>query len=546
MINLMYLVLTAMLALNVSAEIINAFFMLDKGIKHTNEIIDESVVTTIEIMKKTVDEGKKDLEPIAKAAASVPDKIKPFLEKINELRVAITDGSGGINSTSDHQSKWKGYGYKNVVVNPDKKYDGKPVGYKDKDITTRIFVEKGEGEKLKAMIKTTRDELLKVVDDLVAELKKNPIKGVKLDEGAIEKLKKELVLETPDDEVWKAAGKSNWSSFVFAYMPVASCYPLLRKFENDAKNASSQIVNFLSSNMGNKVLTYDKFDVFSQSKKGYILLGETYEAEIALGAFSSQAKFSVSVNGANLPVDGAKAKYSARPSTVGTQRYSATINVVNPLTNETETVKKEFEYEVGVSSVTVAADKMNVFYIGVDNPISIAAAGVSSNDVAVSVTGAGGGSIAGSGSKYMVKVTQQTGKDQYCNITVVNKKTGQQIGSYPFRVKRIPNPIAKLTNNKTDGQISNGEMKVQTGLMAILEGFDFDAKCEIQSYTLWYTAPRQDPVSNNNNGGRFDARSANLISQAKPGSSYQFIDVKGRCPGDTAGRQLNGLAFQVK
>jgi len=387
---------------------------------------------------------------------------------------------------------------------------------------------------------------LKVVDDLVAELKKNPIKGVKLDEGAIEKLKKELVLETPDDEVWKAAGKSNWSSFVFAYMPVASCYPLLRKFENDAKNASSQIVNFLSSNMGNKVLTYDKFDVFSQSAKPYILLGETYEAEIALGAFSSQAKFSVNVNGATLKVDGAKAKYSAKPTSVGTQSYKATIKVVNPLTNEEETVTKEFKYEVGVSSVTVAADKMNVFYIGVDNPISIAAAGVSSNDVAVSVTGAGGGSIAGSGSKYMVKVTQQTGKDQYCNITVVNKKTGQQIGSYPFRVKRIPNPIAKLTNNKTDGQISNGEMKVQTGLMAILEGFDFDAKCEIQSYTLWYTAPRQDPVSNNNNGGRFDARSANLISQAKPGSSYQFIDVKGRCPGDTAGRQLNGLAFQVK
>lgn len=545
MINLMYLVLTAMLALNVSAEIINAFFMLDKGIKHTNEIVDAGVEATIKQMKGTL-EAKPQLKPIADAAATVPGKIKNLLDKINALRVQITEESGGMNTLADHKSKWEGYGYKKFTVVTEKKLDGKPVGYKDKDVTQRIFVEKKEGANIKKEIIAARAELIKVVEDLVKQLEKEPIDGVKLNKKEIEELIKDLVLEEPDDQVWKDAGKPSWEAHIFAYMPVASCYPLLRKFENDAKNAASQIVNYLAANMGNKALVYDKFDVFSQSKKGYILLGETYEAEIALGAYSSQAEFSVNVNGANLAIDGAKAKYTARPSTVGTQRYSATINVKNPMTGKVETVKKEFEYEVGVSSVTVAADKMNVFYIGVDNPISIAAAGISSNDVSVSVTGAGGGSLAGSGSKYMVKVTQQTGKDQYCNITVVNKKTGQQIGSYPFRVKRIPNPIAKLTNNKTDGQISNGEMKVQTGLMAILEGFDFDAKCEIQSYTLWYTAPRQDPVSNNNNGGRFDARSANLISQAKPGSSYQFIDVKGRCPGDTAGRQLNGLAFQVK
>ena len=546
MINLMYLVLTAMLALNVSAEIINAFFMLDKGIKHTNEIIDESVVSTIEIMKKTVDEGKKDLAPIAAAAATVPDKIKPFIEKINELRIAITDGSGGINSTSDHQDKWKGYGFKKIVVTKEKKLDGKPVGYKDKDVTTRIFVEKGEGEKLKAMIASTRSELLKVVDDLVAELKAKPIKGVKLDEATIEKLKKELVLENPDDEVWKAAGKKNWSSFVFAYMPVASCYPLLRKFENDAKNASSQIVNFLASNMGNKVLTYDKFDVFSQSPKPYILLGETYEAEIALGAFSSQAKFSVNVNGANLAVDGAKAKYSAKPSSVGTQKYQATINVVNPLTNETETVKKEFSYEVGVPSVTVSADQMNVFYIGVDNPISVAAAGISSNDVQVSLTGKGNGTLKGSGNKLIVNVTQQTTAGEFCNVTVTNKKTGKPMGSYPFRVKKIPTPQARLTNNKTDGNVPNGEMRAQRGLLAVLENFDFNAKCDIVSFSMAYIAPRQDAVISQNQGPLFQGQVLSAIQQAKPGAVYYFEDVKGRCPGDPAARPLNGLVFKVK
>jgi gliding motility-associated protein GldM len=545
MINLMYLVLTAMLALNVSAEIINAFFMLDKGIKHTNEIVDLGVEATIKQMKGTL-ESKPNLKPIAEAAEAVPAKIKTMLEMVNKLRVDITEQSGGLNTLADHKAKWEGYGYKKFTITTEKKLDGKPVGYKDKDVTHRIFVDEGRGEALKKQIAVTRKELLAVVDDLVAKLEKEPIKGVQLDKKAIEELKKDLVLEEPDDKVWQEAGKKDWANYVFAYMPVASCYPLLRKFENDAKNAASQIVNFLAANMGNKVLVYDKFDVFSQSKKGYILLGETYEAEIALGAYSSQAKFSVNVNGSNLAIDGAKAKYSARPSSVGTQRYSATINVTNPQTGEIETVKKDFEYEVGVPSITVAADKMNVFYIGVDNPISVSAAGMNSADVSVTISGAGGGTISGSGSKYMVKATSQTAKDQYCNIVVTNKKTGKSMGSYPFRVKRIPDPQARLTNNKTDGAISNGEMRAMTGLMAVLDNFDFDARCEIQGFTLWFTAPRQDPVSTTVAGGKFDAKAMQMVAAAKPGASYQFVDVKGRCPGDTAGRKLNGLAFQVK
>jgi gliding motility-associated protein GldM len=546
MINLMYLVLTAMLALNVSAEIINAFFMLDKGIKHTNEIVDLSVKNTIEIMKKTVDEGKPDLKPIAEAAAQVPDKIKPLLDRINQLRVKITDESGGLSSTKEHESKWKGYGFNKIVVSPDVKMDGKPMGKKDKDVPTRIFVDQGEGEKLKKLISTTRGDLFKIIDDLVASLKTKPIKGVKLEESAIEELKKELVLEEVDDKIWKDAGKKNWSDFVFNQMPVASIYPLLRKFENDAKNAASQVVNYFSSNMGNKVLVYDKFDVFSQSQKPYILLGETYEAEIALGAFSSQAKFSVNVNGANLPVDGAKAKFSSKPSTVGTQKYNATINVVNPLTGETETVKKEFSYEVGVPSCTVSADKMNVFYIGVPNPISVSAAGVSSNDIAVSLSGGGAGTLTGSGNKFTINVTKQTGNNEFCNIVVTNKRTGKKICEFPYRVKKIPDPIVKDMRLKMGGGVGAGDMKAMSAIIPVLENFDFEAKCEITGFDMWFTAPRADPVKVSNQSGRFGPEVLKCVQQAKPGASYQIIDVKGRCPGDTQTRQLNSISFAVR
>jgi len=546
MINLMYLVLTAMLALNVSAEIIKSFFKLDKSIKHTNEIVTIGIAESIESMEETL-KSKPHLKPLHEAAKTVPGKIKDLTKMINDLRNEITDESGGLFTTTEHKSKWEGYGYKKFVVTTDKEMDGKPVGKKNKDVTTRILFKGGKGEKLKAEIIKTHNELIKVIEDLVKTA--DTIDGVKFNKAQIEALKKDLVLEIPDDKVWKADGKTSWSHDMFNQMPVASCYPLLRKFENDATNAAAQIVNFIANNFGNKALVYDQFDVFSQPKKGYVLKGETFETEIALGAYSSQAEFSVNVNGSNIPVEKAKAKYSVGTagSAVGTQRYTATITVKNPLTGKTETVKKEFEFEVGLPSVTISADKMNVFYMGVDNPISVSAAGLNTADVDVRISGAGGGTLTKTdASRFNVRVTQPTPANQFCSIDVFNKKTGQKVASVPFRTKKIPDPQARI-NGRTAGKITDGEMKVQGGIMAVLDNFDFDAKCQIQEYTMICTQPRQDPSPPITvKGPRFDGQISGWIQKAKAGSVYQFYDIKGLCPGDAAGRPLNGITLTVR
>jgi gliding motility-associated protein GldM len=544
MINLMYLVLTAMLALNVSAEIIKSFFRLDKSIKHTNEIVDLGVKETIKSMEETV-KSKPHLKPLHEAAKTVPDKIKRLTSLINDLRNEITEASGGLYTTKEHQSKWEKYGYKKFTVTTDKEMDGKPVGKKNKDVTTRLLFKEGKGEKLKAEIIKTHNELIAVIEDLVKTA--DTIDGVKFDKQQIENLKKELVLEIPDDAGWKAEGKTSWSQDMFNQMPVASCYPLLRKFENDANNAAAQIVNFIANNFGTKALVYDQFDVFSQPKKGYIMKGETFEAEIALGAYSSQAEFSVNVNGANIPVEKAKAKYTTIGASVGTQRYSATIKVKNPLTGKEDIVKKDFEFEVGLPSITVSADKMNVFYMGVDNPVSVSAAGLNTADIDVRISGAGGGTITKIGEgKYNIKVTAETPNNQFCSIDVYDRKTGKKAGSSAFRTKRIPDPQAQI-NGQTDGKIGDGAMKVQPGINAVLNNFDFDAKCTIQSFNMICTQPRQDPSAVITvQGARFDGQAVSWLQKAKPGSVYTFFDIKGTCPGDAVGRKLNGITLTVR
>jgi len=100
--------------------------------------------------------------------------------------------------------------------------------------------------------------------------------------------------------------------------------------------------------------------------------------------------------------------------------------------------------------------------------------------------------------------------------------------------------------NKKGGLMGNGEFKAQGGLAAILEGFDFDAKCKIQGYELTRVAKRQDPVSANNPGARWSSDSKRLVNAAKPGDTYYFDNVKSRCPGDSAGRKLPSIVFKIK
>jgi len=519
MINLMYLVLTAMLALNVSAEIINAFFSLEKGIKHSNEIIVKSNDQTLKGMATLV-ETKTQYKPLYDAAL----KIQPIVEKLNTLideqRKAMVEASGG--------------SYPDVYPdNP--KYAGKPKGYKDIDVPQRLFVEQGGGKKIKDQILATRQELI----DLIKSVQTQKIDGVTITDAKVDSFAKSLPLEV-DEESWKSSGKPSWEAFTFGYMPVAALYPLFRKWQNDAYSSGTVAINFLADNMGKVDLVFDKFAVFSSTKKPYIMLGEKFEAEIALGAFSSQAKFSVSVNGGSLPIKEGKALYTTTPGSVGEQKYTASVSITNPLTGKTDQVKQDFFFEVGRPSVNVSADKMNVFYIGVDNPISIAAAGVSSNDVAVS--GAGGGiTLSGSGSTRVVKVNAQG----EATITISDKKANKKLGDFKFRVKRIPDPVVKLAN-KTGGTLGTGEMKAQLGLIPMLENFDFEAKCEIQSYILYYTKKRSDPVEIKGSGGRFADQAANAIKAAAIGDQYQFVDVKAKCPGDTAGRTVNSLAFTIR
>jgi gliding motility-associated protein GldM len=531
MINLMYLVLTALLALNVSAEVMNAFFTIDKSIENTNGILSTSNEKTLEGLSKVVRE-KTNYKPLYDAARQAREIVSAFNTSVDNLRSELETEAGGVFPED----------YKEPIKR------GRPMRYQDKEIPTRFFVDGVEagpggkkapkGPELKSGIESTRKALV----DLVNDVAKMEIEGTRITDEEIADLQNKLALSI-DNESWKTAGKSSWEQFVFGYMPVAACYPILRKLQNDARSSEATVINFLASKVGETVIEFDRFEPVASAPKGYVIKGEPFTAEIFLSAFSSQAAEGISmrVNGASLPIKDGKGQYTTSTSSIGEKEFKVDISVTNPFTKKVDTYSKAFRYEVGERSVAVSADKMNVFYIGVDNPVSVSAAGISSNELTVGITG-GGGSISpvpGTKGQYVVNVKEQS---QDCRITVSG---GGMNDSKQFRVKRIPNPVAKLSGS-TGGEMASGEFKAQGGLAAILENFDFDARCEIQGYELVYAPARQDVVPSVNAGGRYTDKTLRLVQQAKPGDRYFFENVKAKCPGDNAGRLINSLVFKIK
>lgn len=498
MINLMYLVLTALLALNVSAEVMNAFFSLDKGMANSGKIVDRTNDALMANINQQADAYKTETnKKYAQNAAAAKQVTDEFVAYIEDIRTRLFEKAGG----------------------PNPKVPGQPKDIRNKDITTKMFINDGLGAQIEAKINETRQKLLELAD------------GDKEVEAGLP-----LAVEVIPEGV----KSRNWPEYKFKQMPVAALFPVLGKMQSDAKNSYSAILNYCAKKVGGQEIRMDSYEPVVSAPKSYMISGETYEADVFLSAYSSTANnISISVNGNGLPVQGGKAHYTARADGIGTKKFGVTVNVKNPLTGEVKTYQKDFTYEVGQRSIAVALEKMNVFYIGVDNPVAISAAGINTGDLRVSANGVSINKV--NGSNYVVRGTTPTND---ASITVSGPGVSQ---TFKYRVKRIPDPVATLGMKFRGGSIGNGEFKAQGGIIPVLENFDFEAKCEVMGFTVTYLAKRQDPSPPiSNSGARWNGQVQDMINRAKPGDSYFFDDIKVKCPGDGAGRNIGSLAFKIK
>lgn len=218
-------------------------------------------------------------------------------------------------------------------------------------------------------------------------------------------------------------------------------------------------------------------------------------------------------------------------------------DVANQIGNQYPNQRASVNIEPEIpENVAIEVVKMNVFYIGVDNPLRIAAAGVPANELVVELIGEG--SIKGSGSNYMVNVT---------NLGEVKVRIMRKVGNeikfvvdQKYRVKRIPDPAPRLDGKYRSSTITPEEMQATKGIVMLIENFDFDAFCEVEGFEATYLPIGEDPTTKVNQGGTWNSGVLEWIQKAKSGDMYFFDDIRIKCPGDAAARHVGGMAFKIK
>ena len=495
MINIMYLVLLAMLALNVSDTILNAFKIINDSLTVSKTNVANGITqlfTTFENTKLKEEPARaKPIYEKAKEARTVAEELITYIDK---LKADFTKAGQGIDPET-----------------------GDLFERSNLDIAPGIMINKKEGEKLKAKINDTRKRLLSLLDDK--------------DRASIV-----LVLEANDPE--KAIeGKKAWEEVNFGEgTPLTAAMTILTKIQTDTKNAESDIVKKIFGKMDIAVVNLDQFSAVAVAPTSYIIAGQPYTAEVFLTAYDSRSNPSIQIGGSSIPVKDGKGSYSVGTSREGIFTWSGIVTVKGTDGSVKRYTTPEQKYQVARPSAVVSPDKMNVFYIGVPNPVSISAPGIPKESLKISMSG---GQISGSNGKYIVSVS--SAGDAKVNVSADIGGKVQLIGSTQFRVKRIPDPKAKFAG-KTGGAMSSVIIKSQNAIFAMLDNFDFDAKFSVTRFTIVIAKPRQDVIIMNGTGNTFNAAMKTAIASVTPGSRVIFDNIVAVGPDGTQ-RQLDPIVL---
>lgn len=509
MINLMYLVLTALLALNVSSEILAAFRTINKSINRSNASIDDKNAAKYKFFQDQMD------------TPSEREKTKPYYDLAMQIKAQSSDLVNYLDNWKKRLIMQSG-GYRDSVT-------GEILNESDLHAATDLLVEKEKGgDEIKKRLENYRSQLLKALD---------------MNENS--PLAKSLPLKIENVKPSDANPKGEWSAGNFYNMPVIAAVTLMSKFQNDIKNSEAMVVDQLFDKIHEKDVKFDDFKAVAVPKQSYLLEGQKVEAEILLAAYKTTLNPTVSASGGGgrvVKIEQGVAHWEGTATGKGLQTVSGKISL--DMGGKVATRDYKFEYMVGSTGASMQLDKMNVFYIGVPNPVTVSAAGYSMEDISLNIPGAqitSGGALG----KYNVSVTQQ-GKV----MAVISAKTPtgpKEVGKQEIRVKVIPDPVAEINGKSGSFSETAARMKISPGIVAAMKGFDFEAKFLVTGFDLFYLQKRQDPVGPLHvSGPLFSAMKQvqQIIDKCKPGDKFFIESIKAKGPDNTP-RSLNPIIITV-
>ena len=536
----MYLVLTAMLALNVSKEAVEAFKKVDKGLTKTveNYILKNNLIYAD--FDRAEAENPRKAGPWKTKAYAVKQRADELYNYIQGLKIEIITTAEGPETLAVDGNK--------VIIDEVKRID-------DTNVPSQILIgaeENGKANDLKALLDDYRGFLIETLGGTSVT-----------SEDALRSM-----LNT--DPIYNEKTKENerWENGTFQTLPLVAVITILSKIQVDVRNAETEVLNYLYAQIDAASFKFNKLVPTVITNSNYIMAGNEYSAEVFIAATDTTRapeyrignyKATANADGTTtyemvgdyttLPIDErGRGLYSAKATSTGDKKWSGLINLKAP---DGSDVFYPFNatYTVATPNVVVSPTAMNVLYQGIDNPIDISVPGVGSDKLKVTMTNGQivAGKVVNARTKEnypggFIATPTTVGQNALINVSADIDGKQMKFPAYEFRVRSLPNPIAKFAN-LSDGNVDKNLALAQQGLFAVLENFEFDLTYTVTQFTLSINEGGFDIEEPSTSNKLTDKQKA-LIQRTTRGKKLYFTGIKATGP-DKKIRDLPAVILKI-
>lgn len=503
MINMMYLVLTAMLALNISKDILNALTKLNDSLDATVQTVDKKNAEIYSAFASAASENPEKAGQWRDKAMQVKQKSDDLYTHIAELKTKLIEVSGGVDEETGLPRKL------DALEDP-----------------ANYLLNQKHATELKTKIEDYRDFVTQFVSDkpqLEASIKNN--------------------FDTGEQVVGKDNVKVSWESANFEHYPLAAILPFLTDYQAKVRNTESDVISELQYNIGKSDLKFTGVRAIVMPKSNYVTQGDEYEAEVFLAAYDDTQEPEITINGNALPseqIENGKGLVKFKANAVGEQKWAGVIKIQQMGKDPIE-YPIQATYTVAPPSVVISPTKMNVLYRGVDNPLDIGVPGV--DPAKITATGPGVKRL-GNGT-YMADVTNVSGATMTISVSVQEtdengKTVSKPMGNKEFRVKGLP-PAVGSVFGKSEGIMSKsllGRAEVQ----ANYQDFPFDLNLTVTGFEVAVPGFPPEQVRGNKLPDGVKTR----IDRLKPGQTVSIRNIQAVVQGKgTRVPQIGNISIDV-
>ena len=493
MINLLYIILMAMLALNISSEVLEGF-----------SIVEESLLRTT---ASSSQENQMVYERLAQQMQANPEKVRFWYEQATQVRQM----SDSLYDFAQH--------LKEQIVRAADGPAGDVAHIENKDdleAASEVMLAPltGKGQQLFQAVTSYRTRMLQWVTDSVQH---------------------RVIAENLATKVPAAArtlGK-NWQEYMFENMPVAAAVTMLTKLQSDIRYAEGEVLHALENNVDVKDVRVNRLEAFVVPESRTVMSGDPFTARILMAAVDTTQHPEVYVGGRRIAGD----TYRFTAGGVGSHSFAGYIQMKN---GQGDIIRRNFtqSYSVVAPSATVSADLMNVLYAGYDNPISISIPGASLSEVEATMRG---GSFRQVGMGKYIARPAEIGKDVTIQVTSRREGRVRQVGSFTFHVRKLPDPMAYLTigdNRFRGGGLSKAQLMSVGQVHAAIDDGLLDIPFKVVGFETVFFDNMGNAVPVASQGAAFSERQRDVMRKLSRNRRFYIRAVKAIGP-DGITRTLN-------